>query len=271
MMKAIATGIICLLLCRCSNKDEMNTPVQGNWFQPQPGISFDWRLDEVALSDSFDAQVVDLDAFSASKELVQQLHAQGKKLIGYISVGTVEDWRPDAADFPAAIIGNDYAGWEGEKWLDIRQIDKLGPILEARLDMIKEKGFDAVEPDNIDGFEYPDPGFPLSQNDGMDFCKWLIAKSHERGLSIGQKNAGELAADLSAHFDWMLTEEAFAGGWYEDAVSYIEKGKAVFATEYTDQMTVQEFENNVCPIAKENRFSAILKDRDLTAGKNDCN
>jgi hypothetical protein len=36
-----------------------------------------------------------------------------------------------------------------EKWLDVRQIAILGPIMSARMDVCKSKGFDAVEPDNM--------------------------------------------------------------------------------------------------------------------------
>ncbi len=37
--------------------------------------------------------------------------------------------RPGADQFPAEIIGNEYEGWPGEKWLDIRPIDMLALIL----------------------------------------------------------------------------------------------------------------------------------------------
>jgi hypothetical protein len=50
------------------------------------------------------------------------------------------------------VIGNDYEGWPGEKWLDIRQIDQLAPIMRARLDACRAKGFDGIEPDNIDEY-----------------------------------------------------------------------------------------------------------------------
>lgn len=36
------------------------------------------------------------------------------------SAGSYENWRPDAADFPAADVGAPLAGWAGEKWLNIR-------------------------------------------------------------------------------------------------------------------------------------------------------
>ena len=44
-------------------------------------------------------------------------------------------------------------GWPGEKWLDIRDLASLGPIMQARLDICERKGFDAVEFDNVDGYQ----------------------------------------------------------------------------------------------------------------------
>lgn len=264
--------LFCSGLSACDPDEEplVIDPVAGDWFKPKPLTTFDWRLDEVGPGTIFDAEVVDIDAFDATEELVKELHGQGKKVLAYLSVGTVEDWRPDAHLFPASVVGNDYAGWEGEKWLDIRNIAQLSPILSSRLDMIKDKGFDAVEPDNIDGFEYPGPGFDLKKQDAQNFCIWLIEEAHKRGLSIGQKNAAELAPALVDGFDWMLTEDAFADDWQDEAKIYVSKGKAVFAVEYTDRMSEQSFLNNVCPVAKTNNYSAILKDRELTAGKVAC-
>ncbi len=273
-MKAFSLCLLLFLsgLSACDPDEEplVIDPVAGDWFQPKPLTTFDWRLDEIETGAVFDAKVVDIDAFDATTDLVKQLHNQGEKVVAYVSVGTVEDWRPDAHLFPASVVGNDYAGWEGEKWLDIRNITQLSPILLSRLDMIKDKGFDAVEPDNIDGFEYPDPGFDLKKQDAEKFCIWLIEEAHKRGLSIGQKNAPELAPDLVDGFDWMLTEDAFADDWQQDAKIFIEKGKAVFAVEYTDRMSEQSFFNTVCPIALAENYTAILKDRDLTAGKVSC-
>ena len=53
---------------------------------------------------------------------------------------------------PKRVLGRDYCGWPGERWLDVRQLDALAPTMEARMDVRKEKGFDAVEPNNMDGY-----------------------------------------------------------------------------------------------------------------------
>jgi len=223
--------LLAAAMVSCSGGDEDTLPVAGFW-QPPPLTTFQWQLTGT-VNTSVDAQVFDIDAFEASKSLVDELHQKGIRVIGYISVGSYEDWRPDTAMFPVSVIGNDYEGWEGEKWLDIRRIDLLAPVLRQRLDMIRDKGFDAVEPDNIDGYEN-NTGFPITKLDEMKFIKWLADEAHQRGLSFGQKNVPDLAEELWSYCDWALVEDCFEDGWCDLMAPYIQHNKAVFAVEYTD-------------------------------------
>ena len=70
-------------------------------------------------------------------------------------------------DFPAAVLGNDYPGWPGEKFVDIRA-KAVRDIMAKRFDVCKQKGFDGVEPDNMDVYGNRS-GFPLTEQDG----KWV--------------------------------------------------------------------------------------------------
>ncbi len=274
-MQKSTSLIACLLLFFACKKEELSDPftplpVADNWYVPDTDLSFDWRLDNVDSNTSFSAEVVDLDAFTTTKETIDELHAQGKKVFAYLSVGTVEDWRPDAGDFPPSVVGKKYHGWQGERWLDIRKTSELQNVMTARFDRIKAKGFDGIEPDNIDGYEYPNPGFKLTEANAISYCEWLINQAHARGLSIGQKNATGLATQLVDAFDWILLEDAFVDDFYREADIYVERGKAVFMVEYLDKMNPQKFTSEVCPTAQQKGYIAILKDRDLTAGKTDC-
>src|ERR1700676_3030550 len=125
---------------------------KADWWKPKAGLSFDWVLSPVSTADSFTTEVVDIDGFETSPEVINSLHSQGKKVIAYVSVGTIEKGRPDSSLLSQEVIGKVYPEWPNEKWLDIRQIEKLKPWLRARLTMIKQKGFDAIEPDNLDGY-----------------------------------------------------------------------------------------------------------------------
>jgi endo-alpha-1,4-polygalactosaminidase (GH114 family) len=232
---------------------------------PPPGTTWQWQISGT-VDTSVDADVFDIDLFDSDAALVAKLHTQGRRVIAYVNVGAWEDWRDDADQFPAAVIGKTYSGYPDEKWLDIRQIDQLSAVLRARFDLAVEKGFDAIEPDNIDGYQN-DTGFPLTAEDQLRFNRWLAEEAHARGLSIGLKNDPDQVSDLVAQFDWALTEDCFAEGWCEAFSPFIAAGKAVFAAEYTDMdITTDDF----CAAAQQLGFSAILKRRDLDAWRETC-
>lgn len=236
--------------------------IKTDWWKPKAGVSFDWNLGTVSQNDSYSTDVVDVDAFETSKETVAALHAKGKKVIAYVSVGTLENTRTDGNLLPAEVIGKIYPEWPEEKWLDIRQIDKMKPWLISRFTKIQEKGFDAIEPDNIDGYS-SNTGFSIGIEDTKKFCDYIITLAHSMGLGIGQKNVGELSEEYSSKFDWALTEDAFKQGWQDDMKPYIALNKPVFAVEYTDKTSQKTFEQDVCPKSKSMKYSAILKHRKL--------
>ena len=237
---------------------------QGYW-RPSvgQGIQIQYSGD---LDTSVDAAIYNIDLFDATPAQISTLKGQGKKLMCYLNAGAWEDWRPDAASYPAAVLGNDYEGWPGEKWLDIRQINALAPILRARLDLCRSKGFDGVDPDNINGFAN-NTGFPLGAQDQIAFNTWLASEAHARGLSIGMKNDSEQLAALLPHFDWALIEDCYAQGWCADLAPFIAAGKPVFSVEYTDNsINVTQY----CAQMTSLGFTGIVKNRSLDAPLQAC-
>jgi endo-alpha-1,4-polygalactosaminidase (GH114 family) len=188
------------------------------------------------------------------------------KIICYISVGSWEDWRPDKDQFPIDVLGKDYEGWPGERWLDIRQINRLAPIMRARLDLCAAKGFDGVEPDNIEIHDN-DTGFPLTYANQLAYARWLADEAHDRGLAIGIKNAPDMVADSLSFFDFAITEDAFYYDWIGEILPFIDAGKPVFAAEYTDMNL--DFDS-ACAWGREHNVSFILKHRILTAYRIAC-
>lgn len=239
------------------------TPTK-DWWQPSPGLTWQWQL-EGAFDFDVQADVWDID-LGVHKSGVDKFHNQGAKVICYISVGSYENWRSDADQFPKEVLGKKYEGWSGESWLDIRRIDLLAPIMLARLDECAAKGFDAVEPDNMEIYTN-DTGFPLTYEDQLRYALWLAEESHKRGLAIGQKNAPDQTKDLVDVYDFAITEDAFYYGWAEDMLPYIQAGKPVFAAEYTD--LPGDFAA-FCQKSQGLGFSTILKRRDLGAWLETC-
>jgi hypothetical protein len=237
-----------------------------DWWHPPLATTWQWQLAGDEIDTSIDGDVYDLDAFDTGAEMVASLHRQGRRVVCYMSVGSWEDWRPDAAEFPKEIIGSDYEGWEGEKWFDIRNLDILGPLLQARMDLCKAKGFDGIEPDNLDGYQN-ETGFAITAEDQLRFNRWLAQEAHARGLAIALKNDADQAQELADDFDFALTEDCFAQGWCELLLPFLQKGKPVLAAEYTDTgITLAEF----CPQARALGIQAILKHRDLDAWRQPC-
>jgi hypothetical protein len=237
-----------------------------SWWRPTLGLSWQWQLSEPPVDTSIDADVYDIDIFDNDAAVVAALHARGRKVIGYINVGSWEDWRPDKDQFPPEVLGKAYEGWPGERWLDIRRFDLLAPIMRARLDICKARGFDAVEPDNME-IHSNGSGFPITYEDQLKYALWLADEAHQRGLAIGAKNAPDQVKDLIDHFDFAITEDAFVFDWYQKMMPFLEAGKPVFAAEYDD--TQVDF-GAACKTAKEFGFSIIQKHRILTAYRVAC-
>jgi len=244
------------------------TPSSAIW-QPSSGASWQIQFGEPLAAAPLDVAVYELDGFETDSATISDLHAKGIHVLCYISMGTFEDWRPDARSYPPSVIGKEWADWKGERFLDIRQLELLAPVVEARLGMCAQKGFDAVEPDNIDTFQNGEKvtGFDLTEDDQLRFNLWLADRAHARGLAIGQKNVQDLTAALEPSYDFAVTEDCFVDGWCDAVLPYLQHGKPVFAIEYTDRDADL---STICPIASDAHYSVVLKHRDLDAWRQTC-
>lgn len=187
------------------------------------------RGDCVNLDVVVDRYAIDWEEVPASS--VDTIHQCGAGASCYISIGSWEGWRGDKDDFHADVLGEDYDGWPGEKWLDVRQINVLGPIMEARMDVCKEKGFDGVQFDNVDGWQ-SETGFPVTQQDYVHYAAYLANMAHGKGLSVSWENAAENVPVLEPYMDWYIMEECNEWDECANASPMIEAGKFVGSVEY---------------------------------------
>jgi hypothetical protein len=233
----------------------------GIW-RPALNTPWQWQLPP-PVDESVDAVMFDIDMFSNEASVVASLHAKGRRVVCYVSVGSWEARRPDADQFPDSVKGNPYAGFPEERWLDIRRIDLIGPIVERRMDLCRAKGFDGIEPDNVDGY-INDTGFPLSYQDQIRYNTFIAAAAHARGLSVGLKNDLDQVPDLVGVFDWALNEECFEQGDCEQLLPFIAAGKAVFNVEF--RLEPSQF----CPQANAMNFNSMRKNLSLDAFRIPC-
>lgn len=223
-----------------------------------------WQIQYTGeINTNLEVDIYNLDLFGTDSVTITDLHTRDIFIMCYFSAGSFEDWRPDINDFPAEILGKEYEGWPGEKWLDIRKIELLAPIMTARLDLASQKGCDGVDPDNVHGF-VNNTGFPLTYEDQLQYNIWLAESAHERGLSIGLKNDLEQIPDLVPYFEWALNEECFTYGECNLLLPFTEANKPVFVIEYN--MEPEEF----CSRANEMNFNALRKNQELDAFRLSC-
>ncbi len=209
-------------------------PCPGCW-RPALRTSWNWVIGKVPRAPFRDVDLYIIDGFDSSAADVAALHAAGIKVVCYLSAGSYEVWRPDAGQFPAAVLGRNLDGWSGERWLDIREVrtsgSALARIMSSRLDMCVDKGFDGVEFDNVDGYTNSS-GFPLTGADQLAYNRFLANAAHARGLSAALKNDVDQLADLVGYFDFALNEQC---NQYRECGGYrvfLQAGKAVFNAEY---------------------------------------
>lgn len=97
------------------------------WYQPSVATTWQVQYDGDYLDESYVADVYDIDGFNATSALITDLHNKYHHVICYIDAGSIENYRPDYAQFPAFVQGNVLDGWAEEKWLDIRQLSIVRP------------------------------------------------------------------------------------------------------------------------------------------------
>ncbi len=229
-----------------------------------PPLEASWQIQyNGEIDTSLDVDVFNLDLFDTHPSTIQALHKRDVFVMCYFSAGSYEEWRVDSDQFPAEVLGKDLEGWPGEKWIDIRRVDTLAPVMEARLNLAVAKDCDGVDPDNVNGYTN-DTGFPLTYEDQIRYNVFLAEAAHLRGLSIGLKNDIEQVPDLIPYFDWLLNEECF---FYQECgllLPFVEAGKPAFVIEY--ELEPSEF----CPQAISMNLNALRKNWELDAYRVDC-
>jgi hypothetical protein len=231
-------------------------------FTPAQGAPWQWQL-TIPVDTTVNVPTFEIDLFDNAASVVSTLHSQGKKVICYLSAGSWENFRPDASRFPESVKGKPLSGFPDERWLDIRQINTLAPIMQARLDQCQSKGFDAVEADNVDGYKN-DTGFPLTANDQLTYNKWFADQAHQRGLGIALKNDVDQITELQPFFNFAVNEQCFEFNECNKYQPFIAAGKAVLHVEYN--LSTSQF----CPQARALHFSSMKKNLDLDAPREPC-
>ncbi|MBM7115506.1 endo alpha-1,4 polygalactosaminidase [Archangium primigenium] len=213
-----------------------------------------WDLENSALPTTLSAQVYVVDLFGTTSTKIQEYKNAGKKVVCYFSAGTYENWRGDANQFPqdtwctpgencaksVHILGDwCQSGGSCEWWLDHRK-SAVRTVMAARLQLARDKGCDAVEPDNVDAYSHDSEinctdqaCWGITANDQLAYNRWLADTAHAKCLGIALKNDIDQVAQLASSFDFAINEECQRYkecGVYK--TSFLAQNKAVFNAEY---------------------------------------
>jgi hypothetical protein len=229
---------------------------------PKRGTRWQWQLSG-KLNLNVNVPIYDIDGAGTTAAQVAALHRRGRRAICYVNVGAYENFRSDKSRFRAAVLGKPLDGWAGERWLDIRRIDLLAPIMSARFANCRAKGFDAVEPDNVDGYAN-NTGFRLTAAHQLRYNRWIAALAHSKGMSVALKNdLGQVRA-LVPYFDFAVNEQCVEFDECETLLPFIRAGKAVLHVEYG--LSKAQF----CAKTRVLGFSSMRKPLDLGPAREPC-
>lgn len=246
--------------------DPSTPPITGgSWYRPAVTTTWQWQLqpdNEGRINTAYEVHVYDIDLFDAPDAVIADLHARGRRVIAYFSAGTYEPFRPDAGEFRTADIGETLQGFADERWLDIRSAE-VRRVMLARLDHAVRRGFDAVEPDNVDGYANP-TGFPLTPADQLAFNRFIANEAHRRGLSVGLKNDLDQVTELVEYFDFAVNEQCHELGECDRLAPFIDAEKPAWVAEYAapfvDSPAVRD---QMCTDARNHRLRALVLPLDL--------
>jgi hypothetical protein len=247
--------------CASASPGTARNALKSKIWIPAPHTTWQWQL-TTPVNRSVAAKMFNIDLFDNSASVVASLHRRGRRVVCYLDAGTYENFRPDARSFPSSVLGK-ANGWPGERWLDIRRLRVLEPIMSARLALCKRKRFDGVEADNVDGYAN-DTGFPLTANQQLTYNRWLARTAHRLGLSIALKNDLDQARQLQPFFDYALDEQCFEYSECSQLRPFVAAHKAVFEVEYNLSPSL------FCAQANADGFMSMRKNLQLDASRQAC-
>ncbi|KAJ4267452.1 hypothetical protein NW762_003559 [Fusarium torreyae] len=248
---------------------------RGKLWQPKVGASWQIvlskpiKLNSDGTADDLkpDVGIYDLDMYDNDAETFSALHDAGKKVICYFSAGSWEDWRDDKNQFKKADLGATLDGWPDEKWLNLKSAN-VRNIMKKRIQYAAKKGCDAIDPDNVDGYQNEN-GLGLTKKDSIDYIKFLATEAAKYNMSTGLKNAGDIISSVLSHVQFSVNEQCVEYSECETFAAFIKAKKPVFNIEYPKGAPkVKEADRKVICSGKgkakgTNGFSQVIKKMNL--------
>ncbi|KAK3317028.1 glycoside hydrolase family 114 protein [Apodospora peruviana] len=231
-----------------------------------------WQIDILNTLDTTktltptDALVWDLDLFHLARhpEIIDFLRGKipNVNIICYFNAGLAQ---PSDCDWDSTWQKPEFKGLLGkpydpeqfteELWVNIKNQTGID-LIKRRVRLAADLGCDGVDPDNIDGYTNDmngenGTGWKTTPQDYVNFVTQLATQAHtlktKRGFSllIGQKNAPEIARNLTSVLDFAVLEDCknlrneASRAFCADFQGYITANKPVFSIEYPTSLRKQ--------------------------------
>ena len=248
-------------------------PVSTSGIRLPPSGAVSWDIQLGASTDNdvtvpAGIRLLDLDGFNISANKVRQLNSQGIYTVCYLDVGSFEPYRPDSSQYPTYLKLQQDPNWPAEYFLDVTDVFKPGSVLATiltnRFRMCKEKGFSAIDPDNLQNDENVTGG-RITLQQQIDFNGWVADQAHAQGLAVTQKNGPDksLLRDRTGKmmvekFDGILNEECQQYGECSALSEYARRGKLALNIEYTTALD--------CALSNNLKINSLKRDLGLAGG-----
>lgn len=231
----VPAAVVLVVLTGCqqaASDDEDDEPAGRRMPLPPAGAMFDYQLGG-AYPPPAGVEIVTRDRAAEP--------ASGRYSICYVNAFQAQPddlawWQAEHADLLLTDDAGEYvvdAEWD-EVLLDTSTRAKrsaLAGIVGEWIADCADRGFDAIEPDNLDSWTRS--GGLLSEDAALDYVALLAQQAHDGGLAIAQKNTPELGErGRSAGLDFAVAEEC---GRYDECAAYTDVyGDHVIVVEYRE-------------------------------------
>ena len=178
-------------------------------------------------------------------DAVNAIHASDRHVIGYVTQGDAERWRPDYEQFVdfnencgGCLLGNPFSKrFPDEYWANFSpgrgRMNFMLQMMRARTDRVAATGFDGIEYDIADTYANGGyPGFRVTAQTQLTYNIAMTEMAHEDGLAVALKNDGGQIPDLVDHYDMAINEQCFQYHECDPYSAFIDQDKPVFEAEY---------------------------------------
>ncbi len=223
--------------------------------------------------------VIDPDDSRLTKAELEILHAQGKTVVAYVSIGQAESyrsyWRREWEENPPSWLGEEDPEWPENYWVKYWD-PRWREMVLNRVKQIVEMGYDGVLLDRVDAYEYWEENGQVDAKKRMiDFILEIssMAKGKRCFLIIPQ-NSEELIEDpnymktidgISCEDVWTINDIPLPQKQVELRLSYLDRivsnGKLVLVLDYPSSAQMRR---EFCLKAKERGYLPYSSARDLS-------